>query len=617
MCGIFGLYNFNNSTEYIKNLMSDSLEHRGPDAHCFWNDDVCMLGHRRLGIIDLSEKANQPMKSHCGKYIISYNGEIYNFKEIAEEIKSKRPDIAFRTKSDTEVVMEAFALWGADMVSRFNGMFAIAIYDTVEQKLYLFRDRIGVKPLYYYHHNNELAFSSELKALTIIPEIRKNLTINKEALRLYLLLGYVPAPYSIWDKIYKFPQGEFAVVTSSGIVFSKYWSLKDKIRPEAISDENQALEELEQLLLSSVKYRMLSDVPFGMFLSGGIDSSLVTALAQEHSSVPVNTFTIGFKESKYNESVYAKKIADYLKTNHHEFIVSENDAMELIPSLMDVYDEPFFDSSAVPTMVVSKLAKQYVTVALTGDGGDELFMSYGTYNWAKRLNNPVSKIFHKQIASLLRLGNDRLKRGSWLFDYDDEQNLKSHIFSQEQGLFSRKEINEILSPSYRGEFSIDENMSDLKRKLNNQEAQALFDLHYYLPDDLLVKADRASMKYSLETRVPLLDYRIVEFAMNLHYNLKKRAGETKYLLKKVLYKYVPEVYFNRPKRGFSIPLHLWMRQNLHSFVMETLQSEKLSSLLDTKATETDVFKKWHSGNDLYYNKIWQLVILGMWADKEF
>lgn len=609
MCGIAGIIRSSNGEQDIR-LMTEALAHRGPDATGYWSDNICHLGHQRLSILDLSDAANQPMVSHNGRYIMVYNGEIYNFKEMAREL-----GISLNTSSDTEVILEAFSRWGSAFVERLNGMFAIAIWDKDEQTLHLFRDRMGIKPLYFYSDENLVAFASELKALTAVPEIRKNLEIDNEALGHYFHTGFIPAPLSIWKKIRKFPQGHRAQYRSGrSIEIEPYWTIDGQVNQKVISDEKSAKEELEQLLIESVRSRMISDVPFGTFLSGGIDSSLVTAIAQSQQDTPLHTFSIGFMESRYNEMHYARQVADYLKTNHHEFVLSERDAMDLLPNLMDVYDEPFADSSAIPTMLVSKMAKQHVTVTLSGDGGDECFLGYNSYRWAERLNHPLTKALKSPIGMALKMGNPRMRRASWLFDPDQSADNPSHLFSQEQYLFNAKEVDAMMKSGYSPDLF--QEQKSHKRKLTAAEKQSLFDLRYYLPDDLLVKVDRASMHFGLEARTPLLDHRLVQFAMNLDANLKIRGGDSKYLLKQVLYKYAPASLFDRPKWGFSIPLVHWMRKEMNTYMEDMLRSEKINNILAVRTNDIPAVQKWHKGDDLYYNRVWQLVVLSQFLEKQ-
>jgi len=611
MCGICGFYSTSGvfSREDL-DKMKLSLAHRGPDAEGSFLEGPAGLGHRRLSIIDLSKAANQPMYSHNERYVMVYNGEVYNFKEIEKEFRTQNSEFRINTLSDSEVVLEIFSSLGPEFIHKLNGMFAIAIYDKVEKTFYFFRDRVGIKPLYYYWDGQNFAFASELKALKKVEFINKNIFVDFVAINEYLHLGYIPEPHSIYKNIYKFPSGSWAKLSSKGLEIKKYWNIDDKISDKLITDENEAKEILKELLVSSVKYRMISDVPFGTFLSGGIDSSLVTAIAQSLSNNPVKTFNIRFEDSKYDESPYAKAISKFLGTDHHEYTVTEKDAIDLIPELNNIYDEPFADSSALPTLLVSKMAKQNVTMTLSGDGGDELFMGYGAYRWAERLDNPFIHAFRSPIKKTLSLLNNRCKRASHLFENVAQENSCSYIFSQEQYLFSRSEIKKILTPEFYYEFKLDENPV-LKRNLTASEKQSLFDLKYYLKDDLLVKVDRASMYHSLETRVPLLDYRIVEFAYNLHPSLRCKNGISKYLLKKVLYDFVPQKYFDRPKWGFAVPLQKWMKTDLSYIIDENLSSEKLgrTTIFNTKSI-LEITKQYRDfNNNFLYNRLWELVLL--------
>jgi len=597
MCGITGFFSSNNNfSESNLRSMTQRIYHRGPNAEGYFFDGICGLGHRRLSILDLSEQANQPM--HSSNFVIVFNGEVYNFQEIANDLQLK-----LRTSSDTEVILEAFIKKGIDFVNELNGMFALAIYDKTKQELYLLRDRIGIKPLYYFWDGNKFAFASELKSLSEL-----NQEINQAAIHDFLHLGYIPAPKSIYKKIFKLPAGSWLKVSKHGLEIKKYWDLQDKISPNILTSEIEATEQLHNLLQSSVKYRLISDVPLGIFLSGGIDSSLVAALAANLSNTKINTFSIGFKENKFNESEFAKKVANHLDTNHHEFIISTVEAKQLIPNLVDIYDEPFADSSAIPTMLVSKLAKEYVTVVLGGDGGDELFLGYGMYQWAQRLSNPFLKTFRQPISNILKLLKaNKYQKASELLNYPDEQNLANHIFSQEESLFSNQELTKLLTNPCIEQQNI---VTNSNRNLTAMEKQALFDLKYYLPDELLVKVDRATMQHSLEARVPLLDYRVIEFALNLSPKLKYQNGISKYLLKQILYKYIPKQYFNRPKCGFSIPLVEWLQTDLKYLLDEYLNEKVINNFGIVKYEQVKQMKmQFLAGNSYFYGRLWVLIIL--------
>lgn len=605
MCGIAGFLSFDKhfSKTDLENS-TNKLTHRGPDASGFYFDDIIGLGHRRLSIIDLSDSANQPMTSHCGRYIIVFNGEIYNFKELLTGLKTK-----LKTHSDTEVLLQSFIEWGPDFVQKLNGMFAFAIYDKEDQKLFVYRDRMGIKPLYFYQNENDFVFASELKALKQIPSLNKG-EINKKAISNFLYQGYIPAPLSIYENIQKFPSGAYAVVSKNQFELKSYWKIEEQVEKKVLSNFNEAKNELRKLLLSAVEYRMVSDVPLGTFLSGGIDSSLVTAIAQKLSDKPINTFSIGFKEGKFNEADYAAKVAGHLGTNHHESILSYQDVLDHFETLFTSYDEPFSDSSAFPTMLVSEFARKHVKVILSGDGGDESYLGYGSYEWGKRLSHPISKVFKNQIRGVLKKGNSRFKRAAGLFDYQSEKRIKSHIFSQEQYLFSEKEIERILNAEYKQDVSIDENIIALNRKLSIQEQQALFDMKYYLQDDLLVKVDRASMLHSLEVRVPLIDHRLVKFALNIDENLRKQKGITKYLLKEVLYELVPKELFDRPKWGFSIPLIEWLQKDWRFLIEDLLNKNAVQEVgLFNYDIVNQYVKRFLNGEYYLYNRIWLMILL--------
>jgi asparagine synthase (glutamine-hydrolysing) len=631
MCGIAGFMSFNS---YFKeeelHKMTNRLSHRGPDAEGFYFDGICGLGHRRLSIIDLSERSNQPMHSANDRYVIAYNGEVYNYQEIGAGLKETTNNLSLKlkTSSDTEVILEAFSQLGIDSIQQLNGMFAIAIYDKVLNELYLIRDRLGIKPIMYYWDGSNLAFASELKSLVQLNNINKE--INPQSIADFLHLGFIPAPNSIFKNIYKLHPGSYLKVDKNGITTTRYWNVRQKLTNNIITDKEEALVKLSDLLMSSVQYQLKSDVPFGVFLSGGIDSSLVTAQAVGLSGVKVNTFSIGFEENSHNESQYAKAIANYLGTNHHEFIVSYKDAISLFDNIFETYDEPNADSSFIPTMLVSKLARKYVTVTLSGEGGDELFFGYGSYLWAKRLSNPFVRAFKKPTAAIFNQMSSRYQRIAHLLRSEESYNLRSHIYSQEQYYFTNSEINDIIKPPFSNpgflkELSGQESENILaelmqegfttvkQRKLNAMEQQALFDIKYYLPYDLLTKVDRSSMQFSLETRVPYLDHRVVEFAINLSPELKYNKGVSKYILKQILYKYVPEKLFDRPKQGFAIPLNKWLRNEIKYLIDDYLNPEVIKKIGIADAIKVQrIVDEFINGKDYLYNRIWLLIVLHKW-----
>jgi asparagine synthase (glutamine-hydrolysing) len=619
MCGIAGFYSPQKIfSENDLEKMTFALTHRGPDAAGYFSDEVVGLGNRRLKVIDLSESANQPMYSLDGRYVMVYNGEVYNYNEIANEIKADSGErVSFQTSSDTEVILAAFVQYGLSFVDKLNGMFAIAIYDKQKKELLLYRDRLGIKPLYYYWDGSNLAFASELKALTPLNQL--SLKINHSAIHDFLHVGYIPAPASIYQSVFKLEAGSYLKVSESKLEIHRYWNAKSQLAEEVMQDEKVAIEKLNDLIISSVKYQMKSDVPFGIFLSGGIDSSLITAMAVRHSTVNVNTFSIGFEENLFNEAAHAKKVAQHLGTVHHEFIVSYKDALPLVDKMIDVYDEPYADSSAIPAMLVSKMAKQHVTVALSGEGGDELFFGYGVYQWARRLANPLVKLMHQPVASVLEnYPDERYNRAALMLKYSSYKNIRSHIFSQEQRLFSEGELKDMLLGNAELNHS-DINYSERKigkRMLSAMEEQAMFDLEYYLPDDLLTKVDRASMQYSLEARVPYLDHRIVEFALNLSPKLKVHNGVAKYILKQILYQYVPKSYFERRKQGFSIPLSFWLQNELKYLIDDYLNEEIIERCGIVHYKKVEQLKRdFFAGREYLYNRIWALIVLHKWLSQ--
>jgi asparagine synthase (glutamine-hydrolysing) len=634
MCGIAGYYSTTGlfREEHLE-MMNLAQKHRGPDSAGTFHEGACGLAHRRLSIMDLSDRANQPMHSANERFVIIYNGEVYNFTEVGAHIKgatghSNEP-IQFRTSSDTEVILEAFAAYGIDFVHQLNGMFAIAIYDKVENELYLFRDRLGIKPLFYFYDGKDFAFASELKSLQVLKQL--SFKVDEISIKEFLHLGYIPAPGTIYKNFYKLESGSWLKINKDGIEKHRYWAPQNKLSNSLITDREQALVKLSDLIMSSVQYQLKSDVPFGVFLSGGIDSSLITAQAVGLSSIKVNTFSIGFEENSHSESEYAKAVARYLNTDHHEFIVSYRDAINSIEQVLELYDEPMADSSSIPTMLVSKLAKQYVTVALSGEGGDELFYGYGSHLWAKRLSNPLLNASRRLVASGLSNFPSRFQRIGKLLDFPTGADRKSHIFSQEQYFFSEKEIYALLlnknqtkvsllnDQDYKNFLRIQEsgaypdNLQVKERHLNAMEQQALFDLNYYLQDDLLVKVDRASMYYSLETRVPYLDHRLVELALNIHPSLKHRNGISKYILKEILYQYIPSQLFNRPKQGFAIPLNKWLKNELRYLIDEFLSEESIRRINIVEYGEVKkLINQFMSGTDYLYNRIWLLIVLHSW-----
>lgn len=614
MCGIAGVYQQKNilQTSIVKE-MTDSLQHRGPDASGYFQNDesTCILGHRRLSIIDLSEQANQPMQLNTEGLTIVFNGEIYNYKSLREKLEQHQID--FKTSSDTEVILKAYMHWGDDFVCRINGMFSIAIYDKKINGLKIFRDRLGIKPLYYYNHNGLFAFASELKGLLPLAKKLGKFNLDKNAVNTYFRLGYIPEPLSIYEEIKKFPAGGYAQINKSGLTIKTYWSIAENLEKQTISDESSAKKTLNDLINSSVRDRLMSDVPFGVFLSGGVDSSTVAAFASQNATDKINTFSIGFKETKYDESKYAREVAKALNTNHDEFIVQYDDALQLIHKNLDFYDEPFADSSFIPTHLVAKEARKHVKMVLTGDGGDEQFMGYGMYNWAKRMDYLKTPLISPILKSILRQSNNRGKRVAAMFDRDKMDSIESHIFSVEQYFFNAFEWKKTVTKDFHQPLQMP--LSKTIRPLSSKEKQAFFDLNYYLKDDLLVKVDRATMAASLEARTPLLDHRIVKFALNLDEKLKVKNKTEKYLLKQVLFDYLPEHLFDRPKWGFSIPLDQWLGNELKSLITSTITKERLdeSGIFETKEVLSLVYR-FFKGETYLYNKVWLIYVYLKWRE---
>jgi asparagine synthase (glutamine-hydrolysing) len=600
MCGINGFVSSCYHEEHIVR-MNRALKHRGPDADgVYLNKEKGIgLGHTRLSILDTSSSANQPMFSKNNKYVVVFNGEIYNFKEIAHQI-----DVNLNTASDTAVILAAFEKWHTDMVAHFNGMFAIAIYDIQQGELYFFRDRLGIKPLYYYQHENDFVFSSELKG---IMTLQPKLTHNMNAIEEYLHLGFISGEKTIFNEIKKFPAGHFGMLKNNKLTTTPFWKISDKIEPQTHQKFHEVKKHLHELLTISVQHRLISDVPLGTFLSGGTDSSLITAIASRINNDKLNTFSIGFKDATFNESEKAKKIAQHLQTNHHEFIVTENDALEEWEKIMDNFDEPMADSSAIPTYLVSKLAKKHVTVCLSGDGGDELFLGYGAYQWAKRLKNPLFWHSRKIISTLLHLSSsDRNKRAAMMFNAPSN-NTFAHILSQEQYFFTHNEIQQLLNKKTTSIFS---KIKTYKRDLTPSELQALFDIEHYLKDDLLVKVDRASMLSGLEVRVPFLDYHVVEYAINIDAALKVKNGSQKYILKEILKDYVPEKLTNHPKQGFAIPLQKWLTKELSFLIDNYLNKDSVENIgLCQYQPVNELVVRFKNGETFLYNRIWNLILL--------
>jgi len=608
MCGIAGFLTPSRdaSAENMHAMarsMADALQHRGPDDAGTWVDPSAGvgLGHRRLSVVDLSPLGHQPMQSASRRYVIVYNGEIYNFRSLREELTTLGH--AFRSRSDTEVMLAAITQWGLyDALRRFNGMFAFALWDQQEHTLHLARDRFGEKPLYYGRFGGTLIFGSELKGLRAHPSFRNN--IDRDALGLFMRYGYVPTPYCIYEGVRKLPAA--SVLTLSGTnadsqrVPEPYWSLTDvalrSVGSPFQGSVEEAATELEDLLKDSVRLRLEADVPLGAFLSGGIDSSTVVALMQGQVTRPVRTFTIGFDEARYNEAEDAKKVAQHLGTDHTELYVSPAEAMAVIPRLSTLYDEPFADSSQIPTFLISSLARRHVTVSLSGDGGDELLAGYSRYLLGSgitrallRSPRPVRNLIGRTLGALAPATWDRLfgQLGKLAPSIVAQRRMGSKIHRL-AGLLTNGSANvapaSIMSIWDRpksvvlGSTDAAESMSGLIADATNLDPthrMMLADGLTYLPDDILVKVDRASMGVSLETRVPFLDHRVAEFCWRLPLSMKIRNGQQKWILRQVLDKHVPKSLIDRPKTGFAVPIGAWLRGPMRDWAEDLLTASSL------------------------------------------
>ncbi len=630
MCGIVGIISLNQKvSENALKSMTSAIRHRGPDAEGIkiWTTDNYSLGlgHVRLSIIDLSSNADQPMVSEELGLSISYNGEIYNFSEIKQELLGK--GYQFRSNSDTEVILAAYHQWGQDCLLKFNGMFAFAIYDMRLGKLILCRDRAGVKPLYYYFKDNIFLFGSEIKAFHQHPQFKKEL--SNDAVAAFLKLGFIPSPNTIFNNCHKLDAGNILIydLLKNSFELRKYWQINTFFNhPKNQGSEESILADIESLLVSSFKYRMVSDVPVGIFLSGGYDSSTVAAVLQANSSTPINTFSIGFNESSFNEAPYAKEIAKHIGSQHNEFYCSISDAKELVSMIPKIYDEPFGDSSAIPTLLLSKMASNKVKVVLSGDGGDELFCGYGKYynnfpefNKIAELNGAKKDILKNLIKFLIRSGvTDKLPDllAHKILKAKNVLSAKSYTnklrFKIEPYHVNDIELEKILKKSFSPLPSSYDNIDHLSTNCSSIDVLMAIDFQTNLIDDLLVKVDRASMAFGLEVREPLLDYRLIEYMAKLPSSVKFTNNVPKYLMRKITHKYIPERLMDRPKMGFAIPKEKWMREDLSSLVKEViLDSQAISSVFNKVQLEEYVDKFFRKRN-LEAEKIWNLFMFQYW-----
>ena len=648
MCGIAGFWRSNGADRAelaaIARGMGDALAHRGPDDAGEWVDADCgiALAHRRLSIVDLTAEGHQPMASPTGRYVISFNGEIYNYRDVRSELTAANAAPNWRGHSDTEVLLAAIEHWGlAGALGHLSGMYAFALWDRRERQLHLVRDRIGEKPLYYGWVNGVFAFGSELKALRALPHWQP--AIDRAALARYTQLSCVPAPQSIYKGICKLPPATFITLSMQDVNAraypepQAYWSLRRiaefGAREPFNGDDSAATAELDAVLRQAVGQQMVSDVPLGAFLSGGVDSSTVVALMQAQSARPVKTFSIGFHESAYDEAPYAAAVARHLHTDHTELYVSAEQAMAVIPQLPKIFDEPFGDSSQIPTYLVSQLARRHVTVSLSGDGGDELFGGYNRYFWGRNIWRSTgwmpqtlrSMLVHGltcvapqswdrtfvRLAPLLPRAaraaspGDKLHKLARVLAAADPGALYSALVSlwPDGGLVRGADGT---SPAHAAP-----HFGDVRASMMYLDAME------YLPDDILTKVDRASMSVSLESRAPLLDHAVAEFAWRLPLSMKMRNDHGKWLLRQVLYRYVPQALIERPKMGFSIPLDAWLRGPLRDWAEALLDEETLKrqGYFDPRP----IREKWRehlSGTRNWQHPLWVILMFQAWLEKE-
>jgi asparagine synthase (glutamine-hydrolysing) len=648
MCGFAGIYSNNAALEKdfseILTRAGEAIRHRGPDDSGVWLDEVIGLGlvHRRLSIQDVSPLGAQPMTSAGGRYVMAFNGEVYNFKTLRTELEKK--GITFRGHSDTETMLAAFDVYGIDeSLELFSGMFAITVYDRETRQLTLARDRMGEKPLYYGWMNDRLVFASELKALQSLPFWQGE--INRDALTLLLRHNYIPAPHSIYNGIYKLPPATSVCFNLSELSTGylpepvHYWSLEGCFKQTentGVTSEAVA-EQLDVLLREVISEQMISDVPLGAFLSGGVDSSAIVAIMQQVASGAVKTFSIGFDEKEFNEAVYAKAVAEHLGTEHSELYVTAKDGLDVIPKLPTMYDEPFADSSQIPTYLVAEMARQDVTVVLSGDGGDELFCGYSRYfssptMWSQQ-HEKNTGLANSLVAMASRYGSGVLSRAIKLFVPSQRHLSVAEItekISRRQLLLSINEFNEfyrqlisywnnpedlVLGGSEPSYSMREEVPSDISNSLHKQMMWQ--DLNCYLPDDILTKVDRAAMACSLETRIPLLDRRIVEFAPGLPIDLNISNQQGKQVLRDVLYRYVPKRLIEREKAGFAVPIGQWLRGELRDWAESLLEPTKL---LQQGFWNVDlVRRKWDdhlSGRGDHEFHLWGVLMFQAWYEQQ-
>jgi asparagine synthase (glutamine-hydrolysing) len=614
MCGIAGLLRRDGerggrrSLETVTRTMISTLAHRGPDDEGVWAsaDGSVALAQRRLSIIDLSPLGHNPMPWDGGRLWITFNGEIYNFQELRLELEAKGH--RFRSQTDTEVILAAYDQWGVDSVQRLVGMFAFALWDEPKRRLWIVRDRLGKKPLYYADSEGSFRFASELKAIVADPTFEP--AVDPGAIRQYLRYGYIPSPATIYRDARKLPPGHFLVVENGRTTVTRYWdpvphALHVQPRTDAAADA-----EIESRLATAVRQRMIADVPLGAFLSGGIDSSLVVALMQEQSRAPIRTFTIRFANPEYNEADHAAAVARHLGTEHHEHTCDEREMLSVIDRLPSMYDEPFADSSAVPTYLVSRTARELVTVALSGDGGDELFYGYPRYRFhsvaATVLSMPRS-LRRTAAFAAAQVPNRRVRRIADVLRSDEADRYARFV-----SWWSPAEVH-TMTGGDPADAPLYADALQRSAGLARDDRPGLLDLVSYLPEDILTKVDRASMAVSLEVRAPLLDHRVVEFALGLPASLKYRRRTMKWILRQLLYKRVPQALVDRPKMGFGVPLGDWFLGPLRERMDAYCSGSDLEDLGIDPSPVRALWADFQAGQSHRTDLLWQMFTLIAWS----
>lgn len=625
MCGICGYIRKREVTPGQLKRMNDTMYHRGPNdsGEEFFEAAggyFVGLAQRRLSILDLSALGHQPMHSSDDRVVVVYNGEIYNFRELREELA----DYPFRSDCDTEVIIAAYLKWGISCINRFNGMFAIALFDRAEEAVYLIRDRIGKKPLYYWYEREELVFASELKPIMACPDFQGR--IDRRVLSRYLYQQYINAPESVYENVYKLAPGAVLKFQGGQISMWNYWSVREAYEAasgQPIKSYDEAKEQLKTLLQRAVSFRMIADVPLGTFLSGGYDSSLITAMAQEHSEEPVKTFSIGFHEEKYNEAPYARAVADYLGTDHTEFKVDEADMFRMVESIPKYFDEPFADPSQIPTMLVCKLAREQVTVALSGDGGDEFYCGYNIYEkvaQAQKLDRLGAVVHGMCGLPVLRriLPEESLPFKARVIAGNRDRETKTQFSAGNYPGMARAMVSGL--PDGERALPVHYPVESGYPVRDWQICRMLLDMDTYLPGDILCKMDRASMKYSLEARCPILDPDVMDFSYRIPHQYKYAAGDKKHILKEIAYDYIPKKLLDRPKKGFGVPLDKWLRGPLKEQLLCYTQHDflKRQNIFDEPYVEKMVKSYLETGDrgrgtgENYSGLVWAYFVFQQW-----